>query len=85
VLGGTSLFGGVGSVFPGTVVGAVLIQMIQSGLVFMQVDIYVQPLITAGIIFFAVLLDSFRNAQLLRMRRRNIRVDKGTLEPAAGD
>ncbi|MGL4651690.1 MAG: ABC transporter permease [Caldilineaceae bacterium] len=85
VLGGTSLFGGVGSIFPGTVIGAVLIQMIQSGLVFTQVDIYIQPLIMAGIIFFAVLLDSFRNTQLLRMRRRNIRVDKGTLELAAGD
>jgi ribose transport system permease protein len=85
VLGGTSLFGGVGSIFPGTVIGAVLIQMIQSGLVFTQVDIYIQPLIMAGIIFLAVLLDSFRNTQLLRMRRRNIRVDKGTLEMAAGD
>jgi ribose/xylose/arabinose/galactoside ABC-type transport system permease subunit len=67
------------------VIGAVLIQMIQSGLIYTQVDIYIQPLIMAGIIFFAVLLDSFRNTQLLRMRRRNIRVDKGTLELAAGD
>jgi ribose/xylose/arabinose/galactoside ABC-type transport system permease subunit len=85
VLGGTSLFGGVGTVIPGTVIGAVLIQMIQSGLVFAQVDLYVQPLIMASIIFLSVLLDSFRNMQLQRMRRRNIRVDKGTLEQTAGD
>ena len=44
VLGGTSLFGGVGTVFPGTVLGAVLIQMIQTGLIFTKVDIYLQPL-----------------------------------------
>ncbi len=85
VLGGTSLFGGVGTVFPGAMIGALLIQMIQSGLVFAQVDLYLQPIIMAAIIFFSVLLDSFRNAQLLRMRRRNIRVDKGTLELEAGD
>lgn len=86
VLGGTSLFGGVGSVFPGTVLGAVLIQMIQTGLIFTKVDIYLQPLITAAIIFFAVLLDAFRNVQLQKMRRRNIRVEKGMpVGASAGD
>jgi ribose/xylose/arabinose/galactoside ABC-type transport system permease subunit len=84
VLGGTSLFGGMGSVFPGTVLGAVLIQMIQTGLIFTKVDIYVQPLITAAIIFFAVLLDAFRNMQLQKLRRRNIRTEKGALA-GAGD
>jgi ribose transport system permease protein len=77
VLGGTSLFGGLGTVFPGTVLGAVLIQMIQTGLIFAKVDIYLQPLITAGIILFAILLDAFRNTQLQKLRRRNIRTDKG--------
>lgn len=84
VLGGTSLFGGMGSVLPGTVLGAVLIQMIQTGLIFTKVDIYVQPLITAAIIFFAVLLDAFRNMQLQKLRRRNIRTEKGVLA-GAGD
>ena len=78
VLGGTSLFGGVGTVFPGTVLGAVLIQMIQTGLIFTKVDIYLQPLITAAIILFAILLDAFRNTQLQKLRRRNIRTDKET-------
>jgi ribose/xylose/arabinose/galactoside ABC-type transport system permease subunit len=76
VLGGTSLFGGVGSVLPGTVLGAVLIQMVQSGLVFLRVDIYVQPLVQAFIIFVAVILDSLRNAFLGRLRRRKIRVEQ---------
>lgn len=85
VLGGTSLFGGVGSVLPGTILGAVLIQMIQTGLIFTKVDIYLQPLITAAIIFAAVLLDAFRNVQLQKMRRRNIRVEKGALAGAGDD
>ena len=75
VLGGTSLFGGVGSVLPGTVLGAVLIQMVQSGLVFLRVDIYLQPLVQAFIIFIAVILDSVRNAILGRMGRRTVRAE----------
>ncbi len=76
VLGGTSLFGGVGSVFPGTVLGALLIQMISTGLVFLQVDLYLQPLVSAAIIFLAVFLDSLRNKQLVKMAKRLIRTEK---------
>jgi ribose transport system permease protein len=72
VLGGASLFGGIGSVFPGTVLGTVMIQMIEAGLVFTQVDLYIQPLVMAGIIFLAVLIDSFRNTQLKKLERRHI-------------
>ncbi len=76
VLGGTSLFGGVGSVFPGTVIGTILIQMIQTGLVSAQIDIYFQPIITAAILLVAVFLDSLRTMQLTKLRRRFIRVDE---------
>ena len=75
VLGGASLFGGVGSVLPVTVLGAILIQMVQSGLVFTRVDIYVQPLVQAAIIFLAILLDSLRNSTLRQLGRRTIRVE----------
>ncbi len=78
VLGGTSLFGGRGTVFPGTVIGAIMMQMITMGLVFTQVDLYLQPLVTAAIIFLAVFLDSMRNQQLQKMGRRNIRVENVT-------
>ena len=76
VLGGSSLFGGIGSVFPGTVLGAVLIQMVTIGLVSAQVDLYLQPLVAAAIIFLAVLLDSVRTRQLARLGRRHIRVEE---------
>ena len=72
MLGGVSLFGGVGSVFPGAVLGTVMIQMIQAGLVYTRVDIYIQPIVMGGIIFFAVFLDSYRNGLLKKLGRRNI-------------
>ncbi|MDI9430720.1 MAG: ABC transporter permease [Planctomycetota bacterium] len=76
VLGGASLFGGIGNVFPGTVLGALLIQMVWAGLVATRTDLYLQPLIAAAIIFLAVLLDSVRNTVLARLGRHNIRVEE---------
>jgi ribose transport system permease protein len=73
VLGGTSLFGGRGKLFPGTVVGALLIQTVESGLVILNVDPYLYPLVTAGIIFAAVAIDSLRNLELARRGLRKIR------------
>jgi ribose transport system permease protein len=73
VLGGTSLFGGRGNVFPGTVIGAVLIQTVESGLVIVNADPYLYPMILAGIIFTAVLLDGIRHRHLEKLGRRTIR------------
>ena len=72
VLGGTSLFGGRGKAFPGTVLGAVLLKAIFNGLVMVQADPYIYPLITSGIIFVAVLFDSLRNRLAQRLGRRLI-------------
>ena len=72
VLGGTSLFGGRGKVFPGTVLGAVLLKSIFNGLVIVQADPYLYPLITSAIIFVAVLLDSLRRAAQARWNTRQI-------------
>ncbi len=61
VLGGTSLFGGRGKILPGTLIGAILIQMIQNGLVIINADPYLYPLVTGGIIFLIVFADSWRH------------------------
>ena len=74
---GSSLFGGVGTVLPGTVLGTLLIQMVQSGLVFARVDIFAQPLFQAGVILLAVLIDSLRSGLIARLSRRNIRKLEG--------
>jgi ribose transport system permease protein len=75
VLGGTSLFGGKGNVFPGTVLGAVLIQTVENGLTILNVNPYMYPLILSPIIFLAVLLDSIRNHWLAKLTRRRIRAE----------
>ncbi len=76
VLGGTSLFGGRGAVFPGTVLGAVLIQTLENGLNILNVNPYLYPLITSAVIFLAVLLDAFRSRILARVNRRRIYIEK---------
>jgi ribose transport system permease protein len=73
VLGGTSLFGGRGRVVPGTVLGALLLRVIFAGLVAAQADPYLYPLVTAAIIFAAVLLDGLRQQLEERLGRRVIR------------
>lgn len=70
VLGGVSLFGGVGTAL-GAVIGATLIQTIITGLAFTGVNLYLQPIIQAVIIFLAVLLDSLRQ-HLQQIKRRRI-------------
>jgi ribose/xylose/arabinose/galactoside ABC-type transport system permease subunit len=77
VLGGTSLFGGVGTAF-GAVVGSVLVQAVQTGLIFTKVNLYLQPIVLAAIIFLAVFVDALRQIRLNRMRRRHIRLDSAS-------
>lgn len=56
VIGGTSLFGGAGSIF-GTFLGAAIIGMISNGLVLVGADQYWQQLVTGSIIVAAALLN----------------------------
>ena len=74
VLGGTSLFGGSGFAF-GSVIGSTLVQAVQSGMVFVGVNLYLQPMVLAGIIFLAVFIDAFRTDRLARLRSRTTRRD----------
>lgn len=77
VLGGTSLFGGRGTVI-GTVFGALLIQTVESGLVMSNTNPYAYPLVIAGIIFLAVLVDAQSTRIAAHMNRRKIRLDPMT-------
>jgi ribose/xylose/arabinose/galactoside ABC-type transport system permease subunit len=66
VIGGTSLFGGAGSIF-GTVIGAFLIGVLLNGLVLMNVSSYIQQIIIGVIIVLAVAFDTFAKS-----RRRKV-------------
>jgi inositol transport system permease protein len=62
VIGGTSLFGGAGSIF-GTVIGAILIGVLLNGLVLMNVSSYIQQIIIGIIIVLAVAFDTFAKSR----------------------
>lgn len=65
VIGGTSLFGGVGTIF-GTVIGTLLIGVLLNGLVLNNVSSYVQQIIIGVIIVFAVAFDTFAKSRRRR-------------------
>jgi hypothetical protein len=50
----------------------VLVQMVQAGMVFIQVNLYMQQMVLAAIIFLAVFFDSLRERRVLRLKRRSI-------------
>lgn len=56
VIGGTSMSGGVGSVF-GAVLGVILLNVITSALVMLNVSVYWQDFVTGAILVLAVTLD----------------------------
>ena len=62
VIGGTSLFGGLGGI-AGTVVGTVLIGVLLNGLVIMNVNPYYQQVIIGIIIVLAVAFDTFAKSR----------------------
>jgi ribose transport system permease protein len=62
ILGGTSLFGGVGSVW-GTVVGVLIPTVLQNGFVIVNLEPYWQQVAVGAILIAAVFIDQFRRAR----------------------
>lgn len=62
VIGGTSLFGGVGSIF-GTVMGALLIGVLRNGLVLLNVSSFVQQIVIGLILIAAVAFDQYASSR----------------------
>jgi ribose transport system permease protein len=56
VIGGTSLSGGKGSIL-GTVLGAVIIGVLNNGLVLLNVSPFWQQVVKGGVILLAVIID----------------------------
>jgi ribose transport system permease protein len=56
IIGGTSLFGGAGSII-GAIIGALIIGVIRNGLVLLGVSVYWQPVVTGFVLISAVALD----------------------------
>jgi inositol transport system permease protein len=66
VIGGTSLFGGSGTIF-GTVIGSILIGVLLNGLVLMNVSSYIQQIVIGVIIVLAVAFDTFAKSRRRRL------------------
>ncbi len=62
VVGGVSLFGGIGSI-PGAFVGAVIIGTLADGMNILNVDSYWQPLVIGLVILVAVTVDTLRSVR----------------------
>lgn len=60
VIGGTSLSGGIGSVF-GTLIGALVIGVINNGMDLLSVNVYWQQIVKGAIIILAVTIDKMKN------------------------
>jgi ribose transport system permease protein len=59
VIGGTSLFGGEGTII-GTIIGALLMAVIRNGLTLMHVTAFYQQIVIGIVIILAVLIDRLR-------------------------
>ena len=78
VIGGASLFGGSGTIL-GTVVGALVIAVIQYGLVFINVEPFWQFVAVGVVIIISVLID-----QTQRRLRRGRQSMSGDASPPRG-
>ena len=63
VIGGTSLFGGVGTIV-GTVIGTILVGILLNGLVILNVSSYIQQVIIGSVIVFAVAFDTYAKSRV---------------------
>jgi ribose/xylose/arabinose/galactoside ABC-type transport system permease subunit len=80
VIGGTSLFGGKGTVF-GTILGTLLVGTINNGLTINRVNPYVTILSKGLLILIAVILDSKPGFSFIRRRKRTSPIaEKASLE-----
>jgi ribose transport system permease protein len=59
VIGGTSLFGGEGTIL-GTLIGAAILQVLRNGLVLLKLPAYWQPAAVGTVIILAVMFDYWR-------------------------
>jgi ribose transport system permease protein len=73
LLGGASVYGGRGNVFPATLVGALVVHSVENGLQLVNADPWLPPVITGALLLFAVLIDTARQEKWHSLVRIGIR------------
>ena len=71
IIGGVSLFGGAGTVI-GTVIGALIIAILTTGLVMLNVEAFWQFIVVGTVVIVAVLIDQSRDLITGRQRRNAV-------------
>ena len=69
IIGGTSLFGGIGSI-GGTVLGALVLSVLAYGLILLRINPVLQLVMVGCIILLAVALDQLRRKRMFQSARR---------------
>lgn len=67
VMGGTSLFGGRGSLIPGTLMGVLMLTIIENGLAILGASPFVYPLVRGVVIFTAMYADALKSSRIARV------------------
>ena len=84
IIGGTSLFGGVGTII-GTIVGAIIIRMLNTSLVILRVDTNWQEIAIGAIIIASVAFDAFYRRRQQQMQARRAIEARELGSKSAGD
>ncbi len=69
IIGGTSLFGGIGSI-PGTLLGSLVLSVLTTGLILLKIEPVLQNFVVGVIIIVAVGLDQVRRTRMFRTQGR---------------
>jgi ribose transport system permease protein len=65
IIGGTSLFGGIGSVW-GSLIGSLVLSILTTGLILLRIDPVLQHFVIGVIIVVAVGIDQVRRRRMFR-------------------
>jgi len=65
IIGGTSTYGGVGTIF-GSVLGAIFIEILSNSLTLAKISVYWQNVVIGVVLIFAVVIDTYRRKIIQR-------------------
>ena len=74
VIGGTSISGSIGTI-RGTVIGAILLSVLTTGLILLRVDSTLQNLFVGGVVIVAAGIDQVRKKRMFRQSVAGVAAD----------
>src|SRR5699024_5019917 len=83
VLGGASLFGGVGTI-GGTIIGAFVLGVLSNGMVLLGISDFWQTVITGAVIIFAVVIDQLQRQTEKKAAIRSAARSENTIAAPGG-